>query len=81
MSNSYGNTNKQVRRFLREHGIPPTMGNVERIGKEVRRSQTENERVERIAKETGRAGTFDARGRNMHGVVKRIVRKQLDGRS
>ncbi len=80
MSNSVGNDSKSVRKWLRSIGVPPTAGNVERIGKEVRRSESENRRVEQQAKETGRGGTYDMRGRDAHKVAERTVRRELRGR-
>lgn len=79
LSNSYGNDRRGLRRFLRSVNIPPNASNMERIGKEVRRTQSETERIQRASKEQG-GGTYDARGRDMHEVVRRKVRRNLDGR-
>ena len=57
MPNSVGNTNKDIRRFCRENGVPPTVANVERIQREVCRTQSENERVVRESKERGGPAT------------------------
>ena len=54
MSNSAGNTNRDLRRFCREVGIKPSAGNVEKMGREVRRTMSQNEQVNRIAKEQGK---------------------------
>lgn len=62
MTNSYGNTNRDVRKFLREHFVKPTAGNVEKYGREIRRTETENERVISRAKEIGGPSTVDAGG-------------------
>lgn len=66
MPNSVGKTNKDVRKFLRECGVPPTVANVERIGREIRRTEAEGERVEKIhreiERETGRPALIDERG-------------------
>ena len=61
MSNAHGNTGRDIRKFLRENGIKPTIANVERIGREVRRGESANERVESEAKERGEP-TRDAQG-------------------
>lgn len=76
MSNAAGNTNKDVRRFLREHGVKPTVGNVERIGREVRRSQSENERVERIAKESGQRSELLERSAKIRDAMQRRIAEQ-----
>ena len=54
-----GNTDRDVRKFLREVGMKPNAENVDRIGRELRRTSQENERVERIAREGGRGGIRD----------------------
>jgi hypothetical protein len=79
MSNSAGNTNRDVRKFLRDNGIPATLRNVELIGREVRRSEAENERVEREAKERGDP-TCDEHG-PIGERVKRAVRSELRSRA
>ena len=76
MTNSYGNDGRGVRKFLRENGIKPSMANVERISREVRRSESENRSVERIAKETGRGELRDEKG-PVHPRVKAAVKKEL----
>ena len=78
MSNAAGNTNRDVRKFLRSIGVKPTAENVERIGREVRRSESQNEAAERIGREVA-PGLRDERG----DVVKRVserVRRDLDKR-
>ena len=79
VTNSAGNTNRDVRRFLRESGVKPTIANVERIAREVRRSESENASVERIALETGRGGLRDQRG-PVHPRVKKAVKRELNAR-
>lgn len=82
MPNSVGNTGKQVRKFLRSRGVKPTIANVERIQREVTRTQTENERVQRIAKEQARArgesGTYDSRGQDVHARIRERVQRDLE---
>ena len=72
MSNSYGNDSRGVRKFLRSIGVRANASNVELIGREVRRSQSENERVER---ESIERGTGDLR--NARGVVKPQVKADV----
>lgn len=83
MSNSAGNTNRDVRRFLRSLGVRADVRNVELIGREVRRSESENERVERESREveraTGRPSTTDEKG-DVHARVKREVKRELKSR-
>ena len=80
-TNSVGNSTKAVRRFCRENGVKPTVANVERMQREVSRSQTDNERVERIAKETGRGGLrHPVTGEDMAQRVKRRVSDRVNGR-
>lgn len=61
-SNSYGNDHRGVRKFLHSIGVKANASNVALIQREVTRSQSENERVERIARETGTHEPRDARG-------------------
>lgn len=77
---SVGNTNKQVRKFIRECGLKADMSTVERISKEVRRTESQNEAIQRASRETGRAGTFDLRGRDAHRMAERQVRRELRDR-
>ena len=79
MSNAHGNDGRGVRKFLRESGIKPTVANVEKMSKELRRSQSENERVDRIAKERGGPSTVDARG-DVHERVRKIVENSYKNR-
>lgn len=76
MSNSAGNTKRDVMRFLRESGVPPTVANVERIGREIRRTHAQNEQVDRIHKEIeatrGVPSTVDEKG-DVHARVRKIV--------
>ena len=53
MTNSHGNTNRDIRKFLRETGVKANVANVERIGREVRRTEAQNEQAEKFAKERG----------------------------
>lgn len=81
MRNTYGNDKRGVMKFLREVGIKPTVGNVERMQREVSRSQTENERAERIAKETGRGGLrYPDTGEDAHAKVKAAMKARLASR-
>ena len=75
MSNSAGNTGRDVRRFLREHGVKPTAANVDRIGREIRRSAAENERVNRAANESGRGGARDHKGPVDERVRAKVLRE------
>ena len=78
ITNSVGNSSKSIRAFLRESGIKPSVGNVERMQREVSRSQSENERVERVAKETGRGGLrYPGTGEDAHKKVKEAVKRKL----
>ena len=79
MRNSHGNDNSGVRKFLREIGVKPNVANVERMQREVSRSQTERERVQRIAKETGRGGTYDRKG-EVHARVREAVQREMRNR-
>lgn len=82
-NNSYGNDNRGIRRFLRENGVPPTVANVERIGKELRRTESQNDKVVKIHKEMERehgiAATVDHKG-DVHARVKRHVQRELEKR-
>ena len=60
MSNSHGNTDRDVRKWLRKMGVKPSLDNVEAIGREVRRTQNEDEAVERRARESGEAARIHA---------------------
>lgn len=79
-TNSYGNDNRGVRRFLRESGIAPTAGNVERMAKELRRSQSENERMVRESKARGGPALVDRQGRDAKEVARREVQRELAAR-
>ncbi len=46
-----GGSDRSLRIFLRQSGIRPTVANMERIGREVNRTQTQHETVERIHRE------------------------------
>lgn len=73
LSNSGGNTDRDVRKFIRGMGGVANAENVARIGREVRRSEAENRRVEAEAKERG-VDTRDAKGE----VKPRVKKKVLD---
>lgn len=68
-----GGDKRSVRRFIRECGYKPTASNVERIQREVNRTQSQHERVQKEAIERGMGGTRDERGRNPGEVARRIV--------
>ncbi len=70
-----GNTNRDVRKFLRESGVKANAANVERIGREVRRTSAENERVDAIGRELN-LGTQDERGK-VGERVKRAVAREM----
>lgn len=77
---SAGNTGRDIRRFLREVGVKPSVSNVERIGREVRRTEAQNEALERtyreMAAERGLPLTVDERG-DVKARVKRAVKRKL----
>lgn len=83
-TNSAGNDTRGVMRFLREVGIKPTVANVERMGRELRRSQTENEKVEARHREIeatkGVPSTRDEKG-DVHARVRRQVQRDIEKRS
>lgn len=76
MSNAAGNTNRDVRRFLRESGVKPTAANVDRIGREVRRSQTQNETVERISREIGAPSPLEQRAARAREEIRRRIEQR-----
>jgi hypothetical protein len=80
MPNSIGKSNKAVRRFLRENMVPPTVANVERIGREIRRTESENAYVERIHKEREKAqgipSLVDAKG-DVHKRAREIALREI----
>ena len=88
MPNSTGKTNKEVRRFLRECGEKPNVANVERVGREIRRTRQEHERHEAVSREieraTGRPDTIDAGGdvkaRMKARVQAELARREKEGR-
>lgn len=81
--NSYGNDNRGIRKWIREMGEKPSVALVERLQREVSRSQTENERVVSRHKEAqaqhGTPSTFDAKG-DVKARVRRIVQTELANR-
>ena len=74
--NSVGKTGRDVRKFCREVGVKPTAANVEKMGRELRRTEAENENVGRIAKESGRGGTYDEKGKVTRERIKRNIQKR-----
>jgi hypothetical protein len=84
MSNAHGNTAKDIRKWLRQIGVKPTLSNVERIGREVRRGESRHEQIqktnEQVAKELGHSGTVTPTGHDAHKVVREIVKRELDKR-
>lgn len=84
MPNSIGKTNKDVRRFIRENGGKPTAGEVEKIAREIRRTQAENEAVEKRARERerekGAPSTTDEKG-DVHARVRKIVQRDIEKRA
>ncbi len=81
MSNSAGNTNRDVRKFCRENGIKPSAANVELIGKEVRRTEQGNERHDAREKARGGARAVDNAGRDVEAARKAHVLRQLAKRN
>ena len=78
MRNTIGNDKRGVMQFLRSVGKKANCSNVERMQREVSRSQSENERVERIAKESGRGGLrYPGTGEDAHARVKAAVKRKL----
>ncbi len=78
---SGGNTIKDVRRFIRSCGYKPTAANVEMIQREVSRTQSQNEQVERIAQETGQGGAYDAKGKITRERAKAHVDAEQEARA
>jgi hypothetical protein len=76
---SHGKTGKDVRRFLRQMGYRPNAAMVERVQREVVRTQSENERVQKTAQESGRGGAYDQKG-DVKARVRKIVKRDLDSR-
>jgi DNA-binding protein YbaB len=76
-SNSAGNTNRDLRRFLRESGYQPTAARIQQVQREVTKSQTENERTVARAKEQGGPSTVDARGRDAQAAARARVQAEL----
>ena len=80
MSNTHGNDNRGVRKFLRSINMKPSVENVERIGRELRRTEQENEHMDRIGKEQGRTRLEDPHLPGTHndtGNVEERVREQV----
>ena len=69
--NSLGKDNDSVRRLLKETGYKADAANVNRIGREVRRTEGENAKVEARYKEMGGPKLVDSRGRDALKVAKR----------
>lgn len=83
MPNSVGNTNKDIRKFCREVGVKPTVANVEKMQREVTRTQTENERLVRhhkeMERERGLPSVVDNRG-DVAARVRARVQRDLKNR-
>ena len=82
-SNSHGNDARGVRRFLRSIGMKPNAANTERMGKELRRTESQNETHEKIAKEIERergvSGLHDEKG-DVIARRRAQVQRSLDAR-
>lgn len=82
-SNSVGNDNRGIRKWMREMGMRPTVASVERMQREVRRTESQNEKVEKLHKEMARdkgiPSTVDHKG-DVHARVRRIVQKDIERR-
>lgn len=83
MPNHVGKTDRDVRRFLRNLGEKTDAANVEKVKRELVRTQQENERREKLAKEIERErgvpDTISGHGDEKRHVG-RIVRRELDSR-
>ena len=82
MGNSVGNTDKDVRKFMREHGMKTNKENVDRISKELRRTEAQNEFQAKIAKEMG-LGLRDGQGdvkKRVEAEVREQMRRRDEGR-
>lgn len=83
-SNSHGNDNRGVRRFLRENGVAPTAANVERIGRELRRTPAQNEalvkRHKEMERERGLPSTTLPDGRDAKKVYRERVQRSIAAR-
>jgi len=80
MSNSGGNTGRDVRKFCRENGIKPSLENVHRLGKEFRRTAQDNERMDRMHKQAGTGKLRDEKG-DVHSRVKAQVEHEMRNRN
>ena len=74
-----GNDSRSVRKFLRENGIKPSLANVERMGREVRRTAQDNERMDRMHKQAGTGRLRDEKG-DVHSRVKAQVEHEMRNR-
>ena len=83
MSNSHGNTDRALRKWLRQMGLKTSVANVELIGKEVRRTESQNDQVDSIGREQARArgesGLYDKKG-DAIARRKRAMKKHLKER-
>ena len=77
MTNSHGNTNRDIRKWLRKMGVQPSVRNVEAIQREVSRTQSEDEAVTRRAVDSGEA---EAMRKAKHDAVKRDLERKRRGR-
>jgi hypothetical protein len=83
-SNSAGNTNRDIRKFLREQGVKANAANVELIGREVRRTEAQNEQMDRIgreiARETGHSGLVNRQGQDAGKAARERTKRALSAR-
>lgn len=77
MSNTLGNDNRGIRKFLRENGYRPTVAMVERVQREVSRTPAQNEAIIKQAKERGGPATVDSKGRDAQARAKAHVQRKL----
>lgn len=80
ITNAGGNTERDVRRFIRDCGYQPTQERMEAVGREVRRSEAENRAVERRARERaaeqGAPALVDRKG-DVVSRVRKAVKKRI----
>ena len=79
MPNSLGNTRRDVRKFCKRVGVKPTAANVEKMQREVTRTQSERDTLTRIHREIegqrGVAGLRDSRGPVLPRIQERVRRE------
>ncbi len=81
IGNSGGNTTRDIQRFIKSMGYKPTSANVELIRAEVTRTQSQNETVGRVAKETGQDGAYDSKGKVTHERINKVVSAEQEARA